>query len=78
MLRQYQHHLLAVEDRMALFFDQAAVPLNFERTKQAILQEIAEVEATIEERARSSGWASPSVPPVSPGGSGSPNLGSER
>jgi uncharacterized caspase-like protein len=60
ILKQYQRNLLAVEERMAQFFDQAAVPLDLERTKAGILQRIAEVEAKIEEQAKLSGWAPPS------------------
>lgn len=47
VLRQHQRNLLAVEERMAQFYDQAAVPLDLERTKQGILRKLAEIEATI-------------------------------
>ena len=47
VLQQYRRNLLAVEERMAQFYDQAAVPLDLERTKRGILQKIAEIEATI-------------------------------
>jgi hypothetical protein len=47
VLRQYQRNLLAVEERMAQFYDQAAVPLDLERTKRGILQKIAEIETHI-------------------------------
>ena len=63
ILKQYQRNLLAVEVRMAQFFDQAAVPLDLERAKEGILQKIAEVEATIEKQARSSGWTPPPATP---------------
>jgi hypothetical protein len=62
VLRQYQHNLLAVEERMAQFYDQAAVPLDLERTKRGILQKVSEVEATIEQQARSSGAAADRSP----------------
>ena len=53
VLRQYQRNLLAVEERMAQFYDQAAVPLDLERTKQGILQKVSEIEAMIQQQARS-------------------------
>jgi len=56
IVKQYQRNLLAVEARMADFIDQAAVPLDLERTKEGILQKIAAIEATIEEQAKISGW----------------------
>lgn len=66
ILKQYQRSLLAVEERMAQFFDQAAVPLDLERTKEGILQKMAETEAKIEEQAAKSGWTPPSTAPVGP------------
>ncbi len=66
ILKQYQRNLLAVEERMAQFYDQAAVPLDLERTKGNILQKIAETEAKIEEQATKSGWSPPSIAPVEP------------
>ena len=57
ILKKYQSNLLAVENRMAVFIDQANVPLDLERTKENILLKITEVERTIEEQARTAGWA---------------------
>ena len=48
------------------FFDQAAVPLDLERTKAGILQKMAETEAKIEEQAAKSGWTPPGTAPVGP------------
>jgi hypothetical protein len=61
VLRQYKRNLLAIEERRALFIDQAAVPLDLERAKEGILQKIQEIEATIENLAKSAGWTPPPV-----------------
>ena len=44
---QYQQNLLAVEARLAVFIDPAAVPPDLERTRDSIVQKIAEYEARI-------------------------------
>ncbi len=64
ILARYQANLLAVEERMAQFYDQAAVPLDLERTKEGILHKITETEATIEQQARLAGWMPPAVEPA--------------
>lgn len=51
ILKQYQNNLLTVEARIATFYDQAAVPLDLERTRTGILQKLAEIETTIKEQA---------------------------
>jgi uncharacterized caspase-like protein len=56
ILNKYQLNLLKVEERMAEFFDQAAVPLDLERSKEKIVQKISDIESTIEQYARASGW----------------------
>ncbi len=66
ILKKLQANLLKVEDRMAEFFDEAAIPLDLERTKEGILKRIADTEAKIETEATKSGWAPPPVNPVGP------------
>jgi hypothetical protein len=63
VLRQYQHNLLLVEERMAVFFDQAAVPLDLERTRSGIIEKIAELEQRIEHDAGAEGWSPPKATP---------------
>lgn len=66
VLKKLQSNLLRVEERMAEFYDEAAIPLDLERTKEGILRRIGETEAKIETEAKKSGWAPPSLEPVGP------------
>jgi hypothetical protein len=56
IFKQYQLNLAAVEARMSIFFDQAAVPLDLERTKEGILQKMAQLETQIQTMAQQQGW----------------------
>jgi len=56
IFRQHQRNLAAVEARMAVFIDQAAVPLDLQRAKESILQKMAEVETQIQTMAQQQGW----------------------
>ena len=66
ILKKYQGHLLAIEERMAQFIDQAVIPLDLERVKEGILRKIAEVETTIEKQASQTGWTPRSVATTAP------------
>ena len=66
ILKKLQSNLLQVEERMAEFYDEAAIPLDLERTKAGILRRITQTEAKIETEAKKSGWAPPPVSPVGP------------
>ena len=44
IVQQYKSNLLRIEERMARFIDQAAVPLDLERQKQEIISKIVELE----------------------------------
>lgn len=44
ILRKYYEHLITIEGQMALFIDQATIPLDLKRTKQGILDKISEIE----------------------------------
>lgn len=59
IFKRYQQNLLVVEERMSEFYDQAAVPLDLERTKDGILRKIEQIETKIEEQAQASGWSPP-------------------
>lgn len=50
ILRQYQRNLLDVEEKMSHFYDQAAIPLDLERTKIGILKKMTEIELEIQKR----------------------------
>ncbi len=56
IFRQYQQNLAAVEARMSIFVDQAVVPLDLERTKEGILQKMADLETQIQTMAQQQGW----------------------
>lgn len=56
IFRQYQRNLTIVETRMAAFIDQAAVPLDLERTKEGILKKMNELDAQIQTMAEQQGW----------------------
>ena len=56
--RQYQQNLAAVQARMAVFIDQAIVPLDLERTKEGIEQKMVELEKQIQALAQQQGWQS--------------------
>lgn len=66
ILKKYQRSLLLVEDQMTEFVNQAAVPIDVRLSKEKILERIAEIEATIEERAAKSGWTPPRTAPIGP------------
>lgn len=66
VLKKYQANLLRVETRMAKFYDQAAVPLDLERTKEGILLKIQETEQKIQTEAEKSGWQPTSPMPITP------------
>ncbi len=56
VLKQHQYNLLRVEERMAVFIDQASIPLDLERTREGILKRIREIENTIMCLAQEQGW----------------------
>jgi Caspase domain len=56
IFKQYQQNLAAVEARMSIFIDQAVVPLDLERTKEGILQKMAQLETQIQTMAQQQGW----------------------
>ena len=56
IFKQYQQHLAAVEARMSVFIDQAAVPLDLERTKEGILKKMAQLETQIQTMAQQQHW----------------------
>jgi Caspase domain. len=48
IFQQYQHNLVALEERMSVFVDQATVPLDWERIKESTLKKMAELEKQIQ------------------------------
>lgn len=66
ILKTYKRNLSVVDARMAEFYDKAAIPLDLERTRQGILERIAETEKIVEQEAAKSGWVQPDVSPVGP------------
>lgn len=56
ILKKLQKNLIAVENQMAEFFDEAAIPLDLKRTQEGIFKRIAETEAKIKNEARKHGW----------------------
>lgn len=66
ILHKLQANLLRVEDRMAEFYDEAAIPLDLERTKEGVLRRIKVTEAEIEHYAQQTGWPKPATTPVVP------------
>ncbi|MBN2004211.1 MAG: caspase family protein [Anaerolineae bacterium] len=66
ILHKLQANLLRVEDRMAEFYDEAAIPLDLERTREGLLKRIEAKEAEIEDHAQKTGWAKPATNPVVP------------
>ena len=60
IVKKLQKNLLRVEERMADFYDNASIPLDLERTREGLLERIAEKEAEIERIAQKAGWLKPS------------------